>query len=64
MNSDKSKNGKKEYLGIHFHCCNVYSRIYKNKQNTAYEGRCPICRKPIVVQIGKDGVPNRFFDAY
>lgn len=64
MNSEDEKNNRKEYLGIHFHCCNIYSRIYKNKQSTAYEGACPRCRKKVVIQIGKGGVPNRFFDAY
>lgn len=64
MDSESTKNAKKEFLGMHFHCCNIYSRIYKNKQGTAYEGRCPRCGKQIVVPIGKGGVSKRFFDVY
>ncbi len=64
MGSEIPKDGKKEFLGMHFHCCNIYCRIYKNKQGTAYEGRCPGCGKRIVVPIGKGGVTKRFFDVY
>ncbi len=64
MTSENPNNKKKEFLGMHFHCCNIYSRIYKNREGTAYEGRCPRCGKPVVVPIGKGGVSNRFFNVY
>lgn len=54
---------KKRYLGIKFACCGVYARIYVNKDNTAYEGRCPKCLKPVKVKIGQGGTNNRFFEA-
>ena len=63
MASEIPKKGK-EFLGMHFHCCNIYSRIYKNKQGTAYEGRCPGCGKLVVVPLGKGGTSKRFFDVY
>jgi hypothetical protein len=53
----------KKFLGIMFECCHVYSRIYINKDGTAYEGKCPRCLKEIKVRIGKEGTSSRFFRA-
>lgn len=60
MDDDK----KKKYLGIMFNCCNVYVRIYQNKEGTAYVGRCPKCFRTVRVPIGKDGTGERIFNAY
>ena len=54
---------KKKFLGIMFECCNVYGRIYENKDKTAYIGRCPKCMCPIKIRIGQGGTDNRFFKA-
>ena len=55
---------KRPYLGIMFNCCGVYGRIYKNKEGTAYVGRCPKCMRNIKVPVGKGGTEQRFFNAY
>jgi hypothetical protein len=55
---------KRKFLGIHFKCCNVYSRIYVNKEGIAYEGSCPKCFKKVVIPIGENGCSSRFFEAY
>ena len=47
--------GRRPHLGIHFRCCNVYGYIYKNRDGTAYTGRCPRCGKPLKVRISNDG---------
>ncbi len=54
----------RRFIGIQFACCGVYSRIYVNQTETAYEGRCPKCSKPVSVNIGPGGTDNRFFTAY
>ncbi len=54
---------KKKFLGIMFKCCNVYGRIYVNKQGDAYTGRCPKCLRTIKVKIGEGGTDSRFFEA-
>lgn len=53
----------KNFIGIMFTCCNVYARIYKNKEGTAYVGRCPRCMRPVRIKIGEGGVEARFFKA-
>jgi hypothetical protein len=58
-----SPNEPRKFLGIHFACCNVYVRIYRNKDRTAYEGRCPRCGKLVRVPIGNQGTSSRFFVA-
>lgn len=54
---------KKKFLGILFECCNVYRRVYLNKEKNAYEGHCPICRRIVKVRVGLDGTASRFFRA-
>lgn len=51
------------FLGVRFVCCDVYARIYVNRDLTAYQGHCPKCSRPLVVQISPDGSDERFFEA-
>jgi len=54
---------KKPYIGVTFKCCNVYARIYLNRQGTAYEGTCPRCYKSRAVAkvTTSGGSDARFF---
>lgn len=54
---------KKPFLGIHFRCCGIYRRIYKNRAGDAYEGACPRCGKKVKCPIGPGGTGSRFFEA-
>lgn len=55
--------GKRPFLGMHFTCCNVYTRLYLNKAQTAFVGWCPKCTKKAEVRVAKDGSKSRFFTA-
>ena len=51
------------WVGIRFDCCGVYTRIYRNADSTAYEGRCPRCRRKATLRVGPGGTSSRFFTA-
>ena len=61
--SESENKEKKPYLGIMFNCCNVYTRIYKNKAGDAYVGRCPKCSRSVRIPIGEGGTNQRVFYA-
>ena len=66
-NNERSANAganpAKPFVGVHFKCCNIYVRIYRNRTQDAYEGACPKCRKKVKLPIGSGGTNNRFFEA-
>lgn len=59
------KTDKRPFIGVTFACCNVYARIYLNRDGNAFEGRCPRCyRKKVVVNVVEHGgTTDRFFTA-
>jgi hypothetical protein len=59
--SKENSTKRRKYLGVLFEECNIYTRIYINKEGTAYVGFCPRCSRKVVIKVGKDGVDNRFF---
>lgn len=60
--SSKSE-GAGRFLGVHFECCDVYSRVYPNREETAYVGHCPRCARRVQFLIGEGGTSERFFRA-
>lgn len=61
--SSDDRRDSSRFLGVHFACCDAYSRIYINRDRTAYAGHCPRCAKRIQIPIGPGGSDSRFFTA-
>jgi hypothetical protein len=61
--SSAAGGGQRPFVGIRFACCQVYTRIYINRQATAYAGCCPRCLKKVELKIGPGGTDARFFTA-
>jgi hypothetical protein len=62
--SSEDASPDRPYLGIHFACCSVYSRIYRNAERTAYVGHCPRCTRRVQLAIAPGGTNQRFFTVY
>ena len=49
------------YLSVHFACCGVYQRVYRDADGKAYRGRCPRCGLPVTFAVGAGGTSARSF---
>ncbi|MCH7879248.1 MAG: hypothetical protein IH914_08050 [candidate division Zixibacteria bacterium] len=54
---------KRDFVGVTFSCCNVYSRIYLDSGKSLVYGWCPRCGARIEITISPDGSKSRFFTA-
>lgn len=49
------------YLSVHFACCGLYQRIYRDPKTIEYRGRCPKCGKSVRFVVGDGGSDSRTF---
>lgn len=56
-----SHSSQRPYVGVHFQCCNVYSNVYINHEQTAYSGHCPRCSSRVEIPIAKEGSTTGIF---
>ena len=54
----------RRFVGVQFACCDLYARVYINRDATAYHGNCPRCAKAVHLKIGPGGTDSRFFTVY
>ncbi len=58
-----SSNPGRPWVAIHWRCCSVYSRVYRDATATEYRGQCPKCARKIRLGVGAQGTAARFFEA-
>lgn len=61
LSSSDATQRPRPYLSILFACCNIYTRVYRNSEGTAYKARCPHCGRQVDFRVGPDGTDARFF---
>ena len=49
------------FLSVHFACCGVYQRVYRDQGGKVYRGRCPRCGLPVTFAVGEGGTSARSF---
>ena len=59
--SGRTLGPRRPFLSVWYRCCHVYGRMYRNRAETAYLGRCPRCGAPVRALIGPDGTDHRIF---
>jgi len=52
------------WLAVLWRCCNVYSRVYIMRDESAYNGDCPSCGRTVRFRVAPDGTTCRFFEAH
>jgi hypothetical protein len=51
----------RSFLSVHFECCGVYQRVYRDPDGRTYTGRCPRCGKSVRFAVGDGGTNSRCF---
>jgi len=49
------------FIGVHFACCGVYRRVYREATDAEYVARCPLCARQMTFRVGPDGTNARTF---
>ena len=63
-NNQNTASTSRRFVGVQFACCDLYARVYINRDETAYHGNCPRCAKAVHLKIGPGGTDSRFFTVY
>ena len=60
-NVESSTGVNRPYLSVHFACCGVYQRVYRDPSGKVYRGRCPRCARAATFAVGEGGTSARSF---
>ncbi|MGI9014967.1 MAG: hypothetical protein ACR2GY_12060 [Phycisphaerales bacterium] len=59
----ETSTSQRPWKSVWFQCCHTYGRMYRNRDATRYEGRCPRCGARVEAIIGPGGTNQRMFRA-
>jgi hypothetical protein len=59
--SDTASRATRAFIGVHFACCGVYRRVYRDAGDPSYIARCPLCGRELVFRVGAAGTNARAF---
>jgi hypothetical protein len=62
-NVDHLTGANRPFLSVHFACCGVYQRVYRDSDGKTYRGRCPRCARAVTFAVGEGGTSARSFVA-
>ena len=60
-NKDSPK--KRRFISVYWKCCHSFSRLYKSKDGSKYQGKCPKCGSYCSAPVGPEGTSQRIFFA-
>jgi hypothetical protein len=60
-NAESPIGTQRPFLSVHFACCGVYQRVYRDPGGKAYHGRCPRCARAVTFAVGEGGTSARSF---
>jgi hypothetical protein len=59
----RGREAERPWIGVHFECCGIYARVYRDVSADRYESRCPKCAAPITIRVSPDGVSTNIVRA-
>jgi len=63
MSSKREKDSVtgRSYIGVHYECCQVYSRVYLKQEQKKQISHCPKCGNAFHIKFSENGTDSPFW---